>query len=172
MEKLYTSLVIPHLEFAVPVLSPFGKGDILELEKIQKRAIRIPYGMKSLSSYEERLVCLGLTSLEDRRIRGDLIQLFKFINGLEIVDRNCLPKPAPSQNVLGPASATRGNSMRLVRQTFKSKTRNDFAYFTTVRDHFFSNRVVGEWNDLPNNVIGAPSLNSFKARLDEFLRVK
>ena len=64
---------------------------------------------------------------------------FKFKNELETVDYRCLPKPALSCNFLGPASATRGNCMRLVRQSFGSKTSNDFAHLTTVRDQFFSN---------------------------------
>ena len=94
------------------------------------------------------------------------------MNGLDIVDQKCFPKLAPLLNLLGPAGATRGNSMRLFRQTFKSKKHNDFAHFTTVRDHFFSNRVVerGAWNELPESVIRAPSLNSFKARLDDFFK--
>ena len=169
-KKLYTSLVRPHLEFAVPVWSPFRKKDIDELEKVQKRALKIPHQLKKLGSYEERLTRIGLTNLEKRRKRGDLIQLYKILNGLDIVDQKCFPKSAPSLNILGPAGATRGNSMKLFRQTFKSKKRNDFAHFTSVRDHFFSNRIVGVWNELPESVIRAPSLNSFKARLDDFFK--
>ena len=36
--------------------------------------------------YEERLEVLGLTTLETRRKRGDLIQIFKIFRGIENVD--------------------------------------------------------------------------------------
>lgn len=168
-KKLYVSMVRPHLEFAVSAWSPYLKKDISELEKVQKRALKIPNELKGLHSYEKRLERIGLTSLEERRKRGDVIQFFKFQNGLEIIDRNCFPKTAPSRILIGPAGATRGNSMKLVRETFAARSRNDFAHFTTVRDNFFSNRVVEIWNELPDSVIKAPSLNSFKAKLDNFM---
>jgi len=41
--------------------------------------------MKNLH-YEERLRRLGLMSLETRRVRGDLIGVFKFINGGYTID--------------------------------------------------------------------------------------
>ena len=37
-------------------------------------------------SYEERLTSFQLTKLNVRRVRGDLIQLYKIIHGLEIVE--------------------------------------------------------------------------------------
>ena len=144
--------------------------DIVELEKVQKRALRIPQELRFSGSYEYCLERMGLTSLEDRRKRGDLIQLYKFTYDLEKIDRSCLPKPAPSRGLLGPACATRGNTLRLVRQTFGSKTRNDLAHFTTVRDQFFPNRVVGAWNELPESIIRATSTNSFKSKLDDFVK--
>ena len=36
---------------------------------------------------------------------------------------------------------------------------------TTLRQHFFSNRVVNDWNRLPEDVISASSLQSFKRKL-------
>ena len=38
-----------------------------------------------------------------------------------------------------------------------------------VRKKFFAMRVVGQWNRLPREVVDAPSLAEFKARLDEAL---
>ena len=37
-----------------------------------------------------------------------------------------------------------------------------------VMKHFFSNRVVDLWNSLPECVISATSVNSFKNRLDKY----
>ena len=47
--------------------------------------------------------------------------------------------------------------------------RNDFCHFNSVKDNFFSNRVIRHWNNLPNNVVNAQNLNSFKAHLDSFM---
>ena len=53
---------------------------------------------------------------------------------------------------------TRGNSLKLA----KKYARLD------VRKHFFSNRVIDIWNSLPDEVVTAPSINSFKMTLDKF----
>ena len=39
-------------------------------------------------SYEDRLVECGLTTLEDRRQRGDMIEVFKILKGIEDVDKS------------------------------------------------------------------------------------
>ncbi len=59
--------------------------DISAIERVQHRATKMIKDIKALS-YEERLASTGLTTLEDRRTRGDLIELFKIIGGLEKVD--------------------------------------------------------------------------------------
>ena len=62
------------------------KGDINQLEKVQKRAAKLVYGHQKVS-YEERLRRLGLTTLQQRRLRGDdLIETYKIITGKENVD--------------------------------------------------------------------------------------
>ena len=105
--------------------------------------------------YEERLKEMGLMDLETRRNRGDCIQAYKIINGIEKVSKECMPKCAPSRNLTGPASCTRGNSLKLQRQVFSSKTKNDFGSAVDSRHNFFSNKVVPFWNDLPDKVIRA-----------------
>jgi len=37
-----------------------------------------------------------------------------------------------------------------------------------LRRHYFSHRVVSVWNSLPDSVVSAESVNSFKSRLDKF----
>ena len=58
---------------------------MLALEGIQKRFTRMIPGMKGLS-YEERLRSLGLYSIEFRRMRGDLIEPYRILWGLDRVD--------------------------------------------------------------------------------------
>ena len=55
------------------------------LERVQKRFTRMLPGMEGIS-YEERLEKLGLFSRERRRLRGDLIELYKIMRGMDRVD--------------------------------------------------------------------------------------
>ncbi|CAL4058833.1 unnamed protein product, partial [Meganyctiphanes norvegica] len=84
---LYPSLVRSHMEHAVQAWSPHLKKDINLLEKVQQRATRLVPQLRGLS-YEVRLERLGLTSLEERRFRGDLIEVFKIMHGYENIDRS------------------------------------------------------------------------------------
>jgi len=61
------------------------RKDVDCLEKVQRRATKLDRGLKD-KSYEERLRLLGITSLEERRIRGDLIQVFRIVKGFDKVD--------------------------------------------------------------------------------------
>jgi len=82
---LYKSLVRPHLEYCCQVWSPHYSKDIKLLEGVQCRATRLVSGMKSFC-YADRLKNLGLMSLENRRIRSDLIETYKIINGYCNID--------------------------------------------------------------------------------------
>jgi len=76
----------PHLEFAIQAWSPYFKRDIECLEKVQRQATKVVKGFKSLS-YEARLHKLGLTTLYDRRLRGDFIEAYKIITIKENVKK-------------------------------------------------------------------------------------
>jgi hypothetical protein len=162
-KMLYVSLVRPHLEFASSVWSPSLVGDIEVLERVQRRATKIPTSMRRMT-YEQRLEVWGLTTLEVRRRRGDLIQMHKIHHGLDAVDWFTGPRYAPN-------TATRSagnNNSRMARESFPSRLRNDFCRHVSVRHEFFLNRVVGDWNRLSNNQISAPTSNVFKSRISEF----
>ena len=62
-----------------------------------------------------------------------------------------------------------GNSMSMMRESFKAKNKNDNCHFVTVRHNFFTNRVTEHWNKLPNIVVNAHNLNSFKKLLDDYM---
>ena len=64
-KKLYISMVRPHLEYAIRVVS-FPGVAISQLENIQRRATKIPSKLKNMS-YEDRLKVLGLTTLKEQR---------------------------------------------------------------------------------------------------------
>ena len=58
-----------------------------KLEKVQRRAIRLVSGYERLP-YDERLRRLGLTKLEQRRLRSDPIETYKTITGKENMNSN------------------------------------------------------------------------------------
>jgi len=83
---LFNDYVCPHLEYCVQVWSPYLKKDIECLEKVQRRATKLVKGLKN-KSYPERMTLLNTTSLSKRRTRGDLIQVFRILNGFDSVEK-------------------------------------------------------------------------------------
>ena len=82
MLKLYKTLGRPHVEYCVQFWSPSYKMDIIKLERVQKRFTRMLPGLDGLS-YKERLDRLRRFFLERRRLRGDLIEVYKIMRGID-----------------------------------------------------------------------------------------
>ena len=159
--RLYGSLVRPHLEYAAAVWSPHLKKDIKKIERVQRRATKLVPELRD-RPYEERLKAIGIQSLEQRRLRGDLIQFFKFSSGLNRVDWYHTMVPMASLSVDGPAGGIRGTKHRINKQLTR----------VAARANFLSNRIVDHWNELPAEIVNAKTLNQFKNRLDSFTSVK
>jgi ribonucleases P/MRP protein subunit RPP40 len=142
--------VRPHLEFAIQAWCPYDLTDILELENVQKRATKLILELRHFK-YEDRLKILKLTTLEVRRLRGDLIQVFKILKDFESVELIGL-NAVDSLKSSGPVSSIRGHQMRI---------KSEIVPHCLLRKHFFSNRVVYAWNSLPSRYIESVSINQF-----------
>ena len=104
-------------------------------------------GLRS-DSYQEMLNKTGLISLEMRRLRADLIEVFKILHGLEGLSHEYFFQ-------IHHESKTRGHPFKL--------NKNRFAL--DCRKYFFSQRVVDEWNALPEKAVTSTTVNQFKKEI-------
>lgn len=146
---LYKCLVRSHLEYANSVWNPYKNYQISALERVQKRATKLIGVCKNLH-YNERLRFLKLPTLNFRRVRGDMIEVYKILSGMY----DTLSVPTLFRNL---DSRTRGNSLKLKHMHSKYD----------VRKYSFCSRTVGVWNALPDYVVTSENINSFKNNLDK-----
>lgn len=149
---LFNSLVRPHLEYCVQFWSPYYKKDINKLEKVQRRVTKMIPRLRN-KSYEERLSELNLFSLAKRRLRGDLIEVFKIFKGYSNLNPNDF-------FTIDDTNYTRNNGYKIKGKRFRSHEAK----------HFFFNRVVNIWNGLPSNIVNCSTIDSFKNHVDKYLK--
>ena len=99
--------------------------------------------------YKERLRELGLFSLEKRRLRGDLRNPDKSLQG------RCQEHGDRCFSVVS-SDRTRGNGHKLKPRKFQLKTRKNFCPL----------RVTEPWPRLPRGAVESPSLEILKPWLD------
>jgi hypothetical protein len=146
---LYKALVRPHLEYCNQIWRPHLQKHINMIENVQRRATRLIPGFKDLT-YEERLRKLKLPSLAYRRMRGDIIEMYKLATHkydrriteglLHHIERN-----------------SRGHQLKLRKDRPSS----------TLQANSFLHRTVNNWNKLPQSVVEAESVKAFERRLDK-----
>ena len=148
--QFYKAFVRPHLEYAVQVWAPTARhgnwGIIMEIEDCQRQFTMITEDM-GLLSYRQKLQRLRLTTLLERRMRGDLIETFKIINGF----------------------VNYGHNMFGTNTAYRTRNFNVTSHHLLRSAHdFFNSRVIKYWNQLPLRVRNSTSINTFKASLDLF----
>jgi len=72
-------MVRSHLEYANTVWNLHGEQLIKDLERVQMRATKLVFGLKK-KCYKERL--MELPTLKYRRIRGDMIEVYKLLTNI------------------------------------------------------------------------------------------
>ena len=107
---LYKSLIRPHLEYSNSACHPRYSMDIDKLESVQRRATKL---LPSLANkpYHDRLKHLKLHSLLYRRKRGDMIQVYKFIHGIDYCQLEHFFTMKTTRE-------TRGHSLRITKQCY------------------------------------------------------
>ena len=105
--------------------------------------------------YTDRLEYLDLPTLKYRRLREDMIEVFKILSGFYDVD--IVPTPHKNRD-----TRSLGNSLKLLKCQVKY----------SLRKYSFCNRVVGGWTSLPNYVVTTESINAFKNGLDRLSLTK
>ena len=143
--RSFTTYVRPLLEYASPVWSPSTKGAISKIESVQRRFTKRMPGLSSYS-YEARLALLKLESLETRRIKADLVYVYKIVFHLVDID------PDNFFSVTGNNSTTRGHAYKLYINYCRLNTRK----------YFFCNRVANVWNALEASPADFKTLQTFK----------
>ena len=151
MRQLFIAFVRPHLEFSNVVWSPHHRKYIDMIERVQRRATKCVPGLKD-KTYEERLAEMKLPSLSFRRKRGDFIELYKYTHGLYSVNESLIH--------YSEIRRTRGHNLKLEKRSCN----------LDIRKYFFTFRTVNTWNELPEEIVNSPSLNSFKTRIDSHFR--
>ena len=121
--------------------------DINGLEKVQRRATKLIHTLR-WKPYDERCRNLGIQRLVDRRIRGDLIQLFKLHKKFDEINWHFKPIIVESRG---------GRRPQLRREIVRGCNQ---------RHNFFYNRSANAWNQLPDHIINAKTINQFKNQID------
>ena len=151
--QLYKALVRPHLEYANQVWAPRLMKHVIMIENVQRRATKLVPGLADLE-YEDRLRQLKLPTLAYRRLRGDLIEVYKIMSGkydAEVCDGLIVRREGERST---------GHPHKI----FKERPIKD------IRKFGFPHRVVDIWNRRRmGGVVKAETVKDFEYRLDTVL---
>lgn len=156
--RLYKVYVRPHLQYCSSAWSPYTVADKELLENVQRRAVRMISNLQG--SYEQKLRVLGLTTLEENRVRGDMVEMYKMMTGKGKVDFRDWFQLAPSREGAGNTRGSTGYLNVMVSPQSNSE----------VRRNFFSHRCPRLWNSLPDSVKMVNTVDGFKAAYDDHVK--
>ncbi len=117
---LYNSLARPLLEYRVQFWFPYYRKGVDKLERVQRRVTKMIPRLRC-KPYEERLQELNLFSLSKRRMRGDLVEVFKMFKDFVNVD-------VSDYSTLAQSRITRGNGYKIASKRFSSRETKHFFF--------------------------------------------
>ena len=100
--------------------------------------------------YHQRIQDLDLIGLVQRRLRGQLIEMFKYLNEYTTASGR-----VPFDYDLN--DRTRNNGTKLIVKHFN----------ISVAQHFYKIKITSAWNDLPSEVVSSRTVNCFKNSLNK-----
>ncbi len=141
-------MVRPHLDYAVQTSFFYRQKYIQSIERMQRLATRCVKSFRRLP-YHERLHELKRPSMERHFLRATLVTVYELFHGyLNLSSKELFEPPAA------------GN---LRRHNFKVRQPR---FYLARRKAAFAVRSAGPWNRLPPNIAKAPTVSSFKDRLN------
>ena len=162
---LYKTYVRPIIEYNCSIWNPnqyikyqtpINLSDIRRIESVQTKFTRLLCQKLNINydNYQHRLNILQMETLESRRLKADLILVYKFQNNL--IDLN-MDEFFTKSNLNTKYTLRRHENYLQIPSLCN----------TTIRRNFFSNRIVKVWNHLPKELITSKSLLQFKSKLDK-----
>ena len=162
---LFKTFVRPKLEFSAAAWSPWTEGDCKSLEKVQERLIRSLSDVRG-DNYEDKLKNAGLTTLRERRERGDMVEAFKTLRGINAVDADGWFKPISEDARPTRANAIIGEEGETRRELVLEVERSRL----DLRKYSYTVRAAKAWNDVPEATKKQTNTNAFKNSYDAWKR--
>lgn len=150
--NMYTTKIViksyirPVLEYSSSVWNTGYEEDKRKLENVQRRVTKLCPEIRNLS-YTERLSKLELPDLTSRRERGEMINLFKILNGHKTIFNEYFTLSE---------GRTRGHNKKIWQNRVN----------TEIGKRSFPYRTVQGWNRLSQETVDSGSVNEFKRRYD------
>ena len=148
--RLFKAYVRPILDFSCIIWNPYTAKYIKKIDRVQRRLCRMIPAIRYLP-YREQLKHLGLYSLETRRLRFQLISIFKLLNRFTDINFYSFFKTYDYNK-------TRGHRWKIIPQYAKHN----------YRQHFFTNSSIHLWNKLSDDDVSVQTISCFKSRIDSF----
>ena len=149
---LYKSLVRSHPDYGNLIFYPTTKKYKQVLENAQLRATRLVPELHGMS-YRERLIELNLLTLDYRRKRYDIIQVFKIVHNIDDIDMNRF-------FTFNENNQLRGQNLELNKPRVNK----------SIRLNSFAMRNIPVWNNLPSEAVNSKTVLEFKTKLDKIWR--
>ena len=168
----YISMVRSVMEYGATIWDPYQKGDIMKLERIQRRSIRFikqDYRTREEGCLNKMAADLDLPTLENRRKCLRLVLLYKVVEGLvpALPPEQFITKQRPRRNIK-PKTFENYTSTNILDSQVCNNTKNLAVIRgnTQQYNHSFFVKTIVDWNHLDEEVVSAKSVEAFKSALE------